>query len=218
MATHSSILAWRITWTEEPGRLQSMGSQRVEHNRAANTHTDGSVGKECTYNAGDTSNRSLGGEDPLEEEMAAHSSILAWEISWTEEPGRLQSMGLQRVGHDRETEHTLTLKNQEISQKNTDPWIFLKTKRNRDLVKLDRDYDMGNIGGNKVTEDAESCSPGQQSIPQLTALLVTRGVRQAAELCDPCPETLGPLLRALSRIWLRQGGFMVSIFLLLSAK
>ena len=44
--------------------------------------------------------RSLGGEDPLEEEMATHSSILAWRIPWTEEPGRLQSMGLQRVGHD----------------------------------------------------------------------------------------------------------------------
>ena len=39
--------------------------------------------------------RSLGGEDPLEKEMAAHSSILAWEIPWTEEPGGLQSMGLQ---------------------------------------------------------------------------------------------------------------------------
>jgi len=37
---------------------------------------------------------------PLEEDMAAHSSILAWRILWTEEPGRLQSMGLQRVGHD----------------------------------------------------------------------------------------------------------------------
>ena len=42
--------------------------------------------------------RSLGGEDPLEKEMATHSSILAWKIPWTEEPGRLQSMGLQRVG------------------------------------------------------------------------------------------------------------------------
>ena len=42
----------------------------------------------------------LGREDPLEEEMATHSSILAWKISWTEEPGRLQSMGLQRVGYD----------------------------------------------------------------------------------------------------------------------
>ena len=45
--------------------------------------------------------RSLGWEDPLEKEMATHSSILAWEIAWTEEPGRLQSVGLQRVGHDR---------------------------------------------------------------------------------------------------------------------
>ena len=44
--------------------------------------------------------RSLGGEDPLEKEMATHSSTLAWKIPWTEEPGRLQSMGSQRVGHD----------------------------------------------------------------------------------------------------------------------
>ena len=44
--------------------------------------------------------RSLGGEDPLEEDIATHSSILAWRISWTKKPGRLQSMGLQRVGHD----------------------------------------------------------------------------------------------------------------------
>ena len=43
--------------------------------------------------------QSLGWEDPLEKEMATHSSILAWTISWTEEPGGLQSMGLQRVGH-----------------------------------------------------------------------------------------------------------------------
>ena len=44
--------------------------------------------------------RSLGGEDPLEKEMATHSSTLAWKIPGTEEPGRLQSMGSQRVGHD----------------------------------------------------------------------------------------------------------------------
>ena len=42
----------------------------------------------------------LGWKDPLEEEMAPHSSILAWEIPWTEEPSGLQSMGSQRVGHD----------------------------------------------------------------------------------------------------------------------
>ena len=43
---------------------------------------------------------SLGWEDPLEEGMATHSNILAWRIPWTEEPGRLQSMGLLSVGHD----------------------------------------------------------------------------------------------------------------------
>ena len=44
--------------------------------------------------------RSLGWEDPLEEGMATHSSILAWRVPWTEEPGRLQSIRLQIVGHD----------------------------------------------------------------------------------------------------------------------
>ena len=44
--------------------------------------------------------RSLGGEDTLEKEMATHSSILDWRILWMEEPGRLKSMGSQRVGHD----------------------------------------------------------------------------------------------------------------------
>ena len=44
--------------------------------------------------------QSLGREDPLEKRMATHSSILAWRISWTEEPGRLKSIGSQRVGHD----------------------------------------------------------------------------------------------------------------------
>ena len=44
--------------------------------------------------------RSLGQEDPLEKEMATHSSILAWKIPWTKVPGRLKSMGSQRVGHD----------------------------------------------------------------------------------------------------------------------
>ena len=44
--------------------------------------------------------RSLGWEDPLEKEMAIHSSTIAWKIPWTEEPGRLQSMRSQRVGHD----------------------------------------------------------------------------------------------------------------------
>ena len=47
----------------------------------------------------ETGVRSLGREDPLEKDMATHSSILAWRISWTEEPGRLQSMGSQTVGH-----------------------------------------------------------------------------------------------------------------------
>ena len=55
----------------------------------------GSDGKASVCNAGD-----LGREDLLEKEMAIHSSAIAWKIPWTEEPDRLQPMGLQRVGHD----------------------------------------------------------------------------------------------------------------------
>ena len=59
--------------------------------------------------------RSLGWEDPLEKEMATHSSILAWKIPWTEEPGGLQSMGSQRVGHNQVTStNTMDHGNSEI--------------------------------------------------------------------------------------------------------
>ena len=54
----------------------------------------------CLPTMRETQVRSLGWEDPLEKEMANHSSTLAWKISWTGEPGRLQSMGSQKVGHD----------------------------------------------------------------------------------------------------------------------
>ena len=58
--------------------------------------------KNLPANAGDLQKwvQSLGGEDPLEEGMAIHSSILAWRILWTEEPGGLLSIGSHRVGHD----------------------------------------------------------------------------------------------------------------------
>ena len=71
-AMHSSILAWEIPWTEEPGGRQSMGSHRVGHDEATQQ----------------------------EKAMAPHSSTLAWKIPWTEEPGGLQSMESLRVGHD----------------------------------------------------------------------------------------------------------------------
>ena len=58
-----------------------------------------SDGNESAYNAGDLV-RSLGQEESLEKGIATHSSILAWRIPWTEEPGGLQSMGSQRVRHD----------------------------------------------------------------------------------------------------------------------
>ena len=58
--------------------------------------------KKLPTNAGDIEMQvqSLGQEDPLEKGMATHSSVLAWRIPWTEQPGRLQSIGSQRVGHD----------------------------------------------------------------------------------------------------------------------
>ena len=77
MAPHSSTLAWKIPWAEEPGRLQSMGLLRVRRNFTFTFH----------FHA-------------LEKAMATHSSTLAWRIPWMEEPGRLKFMGSLRVGHD----------------------------------------------------------------------------------------------------------------------
>ena len=78
MAPHSSTLAWKIPWTEEPGRLQSMGSLRV-----------GLSDFTFTFHF-----------HALEKETATHSSILAWRISGTGKPGGQPSMGSNRVGHD----------------------------------------------------------------------------------------------------------------------
>ena len=79
VTTHSNTLAWKIPWTEEPGRVQSMGSLRVGHDRAIT----------LTFHF-----------HALEKEMATHSSVLAWRIPGTGEPGGLPSMGSHRVGHD----------------------------------------------------------------------------------------------------------------------
>ena len=77
----------------------------------------------------DTQVRSLGREDPREKEMATHSSILAWEIPWTEEPGGLQSMGHKGVGHNLATEQ----QQKEDLLINTD---FHTATRASDTIKL----------------------------------------------------------------------------------
>ena len=77
MAPHSSTLAWKIPWTEEPGRLQSMGSLKVRHDFTLTFHFP-----------------------TLEKEMATHTSVLAWRIPGMEEAGKLPSMESHRVGHD----------------------------------------------------------------------------------------------------------------------
>ena len=78
MAPHSSTLAWKIPWMEEPGGLQSMGSLRVGHDWATSL--------------------SLFHFHALEKEIATHSSFLAWRIPGAGEPGGLTSMGSRRVG------------------------------------------------------------------------------------------------------------------------
>ena len=60
----------------------------------------GGIDSEESASMQETQAQSLGQEDPLEKEMATHSGMLAWSILWTEEPGGLQSMGLQRIGHN----------------------------------------------------------------------------------------------------------------------
>ena len=79
MAPHSSTLAWKIPWMEEPGRLQSMGLQ------------SGARLSDFTFTFH---------FHALEKEMATHSSVLAWRSPGTGEPGGLPSMGSHRVGHD----------------------------------------------------------------------------------------------------------------------
>ena len=80
MAPHSSTLAWKIPWTEEPGRLQSMESLKSWARLSDFTFT-------FHFHA-------------LEKEMAPYSSILTWRIPGTEEPSGLPSMGSHRVRHD----------------------------------------------------------------------------------------------------------------------
>ena len=77
MAPHSSTLAWKIPWIEEPGRLQSMGSLESDTTERLHFHLHA-----------------------LEKEMATHSSVLAWRLPGMEEPGGLLSMGSHRVRHD----------------------------------------------------------------------------------------------------------------------
>ena len=118
--THSDVLAWRIQGTGEPGGLPSMGSHRIWHDwsdlaAAAAAYCIGVF----LYGLLDSVWASLVAqwlkhlppvwetwvwylvwEDPLEKEMLTHSSISAWRIPWMEKPGRLQSMGSQRVGYN----------------------------------------------------------------------------------------------------------------------
>ena len=88
------MLCWSMQYCKVNNLYTHTHTHTLTHSL---THSDN---KTSAYNAGDPVIQSLGREDPLEKEMATHSSILAWKIPWTEEPGRLQSMGLQRVGHN----------------------------------------------------------------------------------------------------------------------
>ena len=80
MAPHSSTLAWKIPWTEQPGRLQSIGVAKSQAGLSNFTFT-------FHFHA-------------LEKEMATHSSVLAWRIPGMGQAGGLLSMGSHRVGHD----------------------------------------------------------------------------------------------------------------------
>ena len=89
MATHSSILGWRIPWREQPGGLQSVASQRIVHNWSDLAHM---------HQAGDTGSIPGSGRSPGEGN-SNHSGILAWKIPWVEKPSGLCPWGHTRVGH-----------------------------------------------------------------------------------------------------------------------
>ena len=132
MATHSSVHAWRIPGTGEPGGLPSMGSHRVGH--------DWSDLAAAAAAAAASSN--------LEKAMATHSSTLAWRIPWMEEPGGLQSVGSLRVRHDWETSLSL--------------FTFMHWRRNGNPLQCSclenpRDrgacWAMGSMGSHRVGHD-----------------------------------------------------------------
>ena len=87
----TAILTWRIPWTEEPGGLRSMGLQKLD--------TTERLTPLLLLSMQETWVLSLDQEDPLDKEMATHSSILAWKIPWTEDTGGLQFMRLKRIEH-----------------------------------------------------------------------------------------------------------------------
>ena len=106
MATHSSLLAWEIPWTEEPGELLSTGTQSQTRLKRLSSSSGSSIWASLVAQRvknltamQETWVRSLDWEDPLEKEMATHSSIPAWRIPWTEEPGWLHSIESHRVRH-----------------------------------------------------------------------------------------------------------------------
>ena len=74
--------------------MESVRQRQISYDITYTRNPGGSDSKESAYDAGD-----LGWEDPLEKGMATYSSILTWRTLWIEEPGRLQSVGVQRVGH-----------------------------------------------------------------------------------------------------------------------
>ena len=127
VAPHSSALAWKIPWTEEPGGLQTMRSLRVGHNQVTSLSlftfmhwrrpwhplqssclenpTDGGACWAAVHGLAKSRTRLSDFTftfhfHALEKEMAPHSSVLAWRTPGTGEPGGLQSMGSLRVGHD----------------------------------------------------------------------------------------------------------------------
>ena len=131
MATHSSILAWKIPWTEEAGSLQSMGLQRIQHGWMTK-HNRASLVAQLVKNLPEMQETQvwfLDWEDPLEKEMATHSSILAWRIPWTEEPVRLLSMG------HKELDTTYWLNHQEREQAIQDESISC-VYNNQSLLKF----------------------------------------------------------------------------------
>ena len=124
MAPHSSTLAWKILWTEEPGRLQSMGLLRVGHDWA----------------------NSL-------EEMATHSSVLAWRITGT---GGLPSLGSHRVGHNwsdlaaAAAEQLLLPQACDIFWPISDAWDFSSEANNNEKVDLKWNSFSGETGSRPV--------------------------------------------------------------------
>ena len=127
--------------------------------------------------------QSLGQEDPLKKEMATHSSILAWKIRWTEEPGGLQSTGSQEVKHDCKTEHTHAHTHTHTRAILADVFIFSSFSRSIPLVGLHYGWALFLLSCSASSHSETSVSTASKHIKHSNSLMVFCSFKNNQTIC-----------------------------------